>query len=115
MLRNQYAMPIRKRPRPKMHKFRAIVAEMNSDVCDDCGHICNACMEAYAAEVKFNRPDHVWRVEDGKVKYMEDDIYEHHLGRKLRPTESIVHRDGNPKNNTLDNLELITIDTLETE
>jgi hypothetical protein len=72
-------------------------------------------MEAYAAEVKFNRPDHVWRVEDGKVKYMEDDVYELHLGRKLRPTESIVHRDGNPKNNTLENLELITIDKLETE
>jgi hypothetical protein len=46
---------------------------------------------------------------------MEDDIYEHHLGRKLRPTESIVHRNGDPKDNRLENLELITIDTLETE
>ena len=114
MLRNQYAMPIRKRPRPKAQKFQAIVSQMN-DVCDDCGHICNACLEAYAAEVKFNRPDHVWRVEDGKVVYMEDDIYEHHLARKLRPTESIVHRNGDPKDNRLENLELITIDTLETE
>jgi hypothetical protein len=113
MLRNQYAMPIRKRPRPKMHKFRAIVVEMNSDVCDDCGHICNACMEAYAAEAKYNRPDHVWRVEDGKVKYMEDDIYELHLGRKLRPTESIVHRNGDPKDNRLENLELVIIPDME--
>ena len=113
MVRNQYAMPFRKRPRPKMHKFHPYVSHMN-DVCHD-DHICNDCMESFAAEAEYNRPDHVWAVDDGKIRYMEDDIYEHHLGRKLRPTESIVHRDGNPKNNTLENLELITIDTLETE
>ena len=109
MLRNQYAMPIRKRPRPKMHKFRAIVTEMNSDVCDDCGHICNACMEAYAAEAEYNRPGHIWRVEDGKLHYAEDDVMEKHLGRPLAPNEAVLHKNKHVMDNRLDNLELITI------
>ena len=114
MVRNQYAMPIRKRPRPKAQKFQAIVSQMN-DVCDDCGHICSDCMEAYAAEAQHNRPDHIWAVDEGKLIYLEDVVYAHHLGRPLRPTESIVHRNGDVKDNRLENLELITIDTLETE
>jgi hypothetical protein len=44
---------------------------------------------------------------------MEDDIYELHLGRKLRPTESIVHRNGDPKDNRLENLELVIIPDME--
>ena len=77
MVRNQYAMPFRKRPRPKMHKFHPYVSHMN-DVCHD-DHICNACMEAYAAEAEHNRPGHAWRVEDSKIVYMEDEIVAHHL------------------------------------
>ena len=112
MLRNQYAMPFRKRPRPKMHKFHPYVSHMN-DVCHD-DHICNDCMACYAAEAEHNRPGHAWAVDEGKLIYLEDVVYAHHLGRPLRPTESIVHRNGDVKDNRLENLELITIDTLET-
>lgn len=105
---------IRKRPRPKVRKFQPIVSQMN-DVCDDCNHICDACMEAYAAEAEYNRPGHLWHVEGGKILYMEDAVYEHHLGRKLRPTESIIHRNGDPKDNILDNLELVIIPDMETK
>ena len=109
-----YPHVIRKRPRPKVHKFEAIVSKMN-DVCDDNGHICANCMEAYAAEAEYNRPGHAWAVDEGKLIYLEDVVYAHHLGRPLRTTESLVHRNGDPKDNRLENLELITIDTLEKE
>ena len=112
MVRPYFARPIRKRPR-QFHKFHPYVSHMN-DVCHD-DHICNACMEAYAAEAQHNRPDHVWAVDEGKIVYLEDVVYSHHLGRDLKPTESIVHRNGDVTDNRLENLELITIDTLETE
>ena len=114
MLRNQYAMPIRKRPRPKMHKFQPIVSQMNKDVCDDC-HICNACLESFAAEAEYNRPGHAWAVDDGKVIYLEDVVVEHHLGRKLTTKEGVLHKDGNVLNNKLENLEVINIENLENE
>lgn len=111
MVRNQYAMPFRKRPRPKMHKFHPYVSHMNDVYHDD--HICNACMESYAAEAEHNRPGHAWRVEDSKIVYMEDEIVAHHLGRKLLPTEGVLHKDGNVLNNKLDNLEVVNIKNLE--
>jgi hypothetical protein len=113
MVRNQYAMPIRKRPRPKMHKFHPYVSHMN-DVCHD-DHICNACMEAYAAEAEYNRPGHAWRVEDGKIVYVEDEIMAHHLGRPLKPTEGVMHKNGNTLDNRFDNLELVTLPDMEAQ
>ena len=113
MLRNQYAMPFRKRPRPKMHKFYPYVSHMN-DVCHD-DHICNDCMACYAAEAEHNRPGHAWAVDDGKVIYLEDVVVEHHLGRKLTTKEGVLHKDGNVLNNKLENLEVINIENLENE
>ena len=107
MLRNQYAMPIRKRPRPKMHKFHPYLSHMN-DVCHE-DHICNACMEAYAAEAEFNRPGHAWAVQEGKVIYLEDKIAESMLGRPIQSNEMAVHKNGNLLDNRRENIEIITI------
>jgi hypothetical protein len=98
-------MPIRKRP--KAHKFQAIVSQMN-DVCHH-DHICNDCMESYAAEAESNRPGHVWSVIDGKVAYMEDMIAESMLGRPLLPNEGVVHKDSDPLNNRRENLAIVVI------
>lgn len=35
-------------------------------------------------------------------------IIEQHIGRKLHVTEAIHHKDGNPMNNSFDNLQLMT-------
>jgi hypothetical protein len=114
MIRTPYTHPIRKRPRQKPHKFEAIVSKMN-DVCDDCGHICQACMEAYAAEAEYNRPGHVWAVAEGKVIYLEDKVIESRLGRPLKATEGVLHRNGDVHDNCFENLEVVNIDNLETE
>lgn len=112
MIRTYYR-PIRKRPRPKLHKFEAIVSKMN-DVCHD-DHICADCMAGYAVEAEYNRPGHAWTVKDGKVVYMEDEILAHQLGRELKPTEGVLHKDGDVLNNRLSNLQVINIDDLETD
>ncbi len=107
-----YSGPIRKRPR-RFYKFHPYVSHMN-DVCHG-DHICNACMEAYAAEAEHNRPGHAWRVEEGKIVYMEDEIFEAHTGRKLKPTEGILHKNGNCLDNRFSNLEVVNIENLERE
>jgi hypothetical protein len=35
-------------------------------------------------------------------------VMEKNIGRKLKPTEVIHHRDGNKRNNSIDNLELFS-------
>ena len=102
---------IRKRPRPKPHEFYPILSRSHND-CEHCD-MCNECMEKYAEEAENARPGHVWRVEDSKIIYMEDDIMERHLGRKLNPTETVVHKNGKPKDNRFKNLEVVSIVTLE--
>lgn len=97
-----------KRPR-RPRVFRPILSAQ--DYCHD-EHICADCMACFAAEAEYNRPDHAWRVENGKIVYMEDDIMAHHLGRPLKPTESVVHRNGDVKDNRFENLELVNIENL---
>jgi hypothetical protein len=72
-------------------------------------------MACFAAEAEYNRPGHVWSVENHEVIYMEDKIAEEMLGRPLNPNESVVHRDSNPKNNSRDNLEIVTLPDMETK
>lgn len=45
---------------------------------------------------------------NGKSKDVHRIIMEKHLGRKLSFNEVIHHKDGNPKNNKLENLELMS-------
>jgi len=103
----------RKRPRPKPHKFYPILSRSHGD-CEHCDY-CNDCMEKFAAQAENERPSHVWRVDDGKIIYMEDDLMEHRLGRKLKPNETVIHKNGNAKDNRDANLALVTIDNLESE
>jgi hypothetical protein len=80
----------------------------------DCS-VCNTCMDKFAEIVENERPGHVWSVQDGEIVYLEDVVMERKLGRKLKPTEGIVHKDGNLMNNTSNNLEIVTLENLETE
>lgn len=50
----------------------------------------------------------VYVLENGKKRARREQrvIMEQHLGRKLEPWEIVHHKDGNPTNNTLENLEL---------
>ena len=41
-------------------------------------------------------------------KYIHRIVMEKFLGRKLKTEENIHHKDGNPKNNNIDNLEILT-------
>lgn len=45
---------------------------------------------------------------DGKRVYLHRWVMEQHLGRKLEKHEHVHHKDENPENNNLDNLELTT-------
>lgn len=114
MLRNPYPISIRKRPR-RMHKFVPILSQQ-----DECPY-CDECMERFSIEAEEARPGHLWWVMpdsetgEGKVVFVEDYVMEQHLGRKLKPTESIVHKNGDVANNYYTNLEVIDLDGLETE
>jgi hypothetical protein len=44
---------------------------------------------------------------------MEDLIAQQMLGRPLLPTETVIHKDLNVKNNSRDNLDIITLPNLE--
>jgi len=70
-----------------------------------------AIMEQMAADqAERDRPGHIFRIdEDGSIVYMEDVIAEQMLGRKLKTTEQVVHRNGNPQDNRRDNLEIVSI------
>jgi len=74
---------------------------------------CEDCMKNFQAQVDRDRPGHVWAAIDGKVVYLEDKIMEGILGRDLRPTESVVHRNGNIFDNRSENLELVSIEGME--
>lgn len=104
MTRSSYSRIIRKRPR-KVHKFEPILSRMGH--CEN--EVCNECMAAMQKQVDNDRPGHVWAVEDGKIIYMEDEIMEHRLGRPLRSTESVIHKNGNVLDNRDRNLELVEL------
>jgi HNH endonuclease len=108
MTRSSEARIIRKRSR-KVHKFEPILSRMSH--CD--GEVCNDCMAAMQAQVDGERPGHVWTVIDGKLVYMEDMIVERRLGRKLKPNETVVHRNENPLDNRDENLEVVTIEGMQ--
>ncbi len=73
---------------------------------------CNACMEAFQAQVDNERPRHVWTIRNGHLAYMEDVVAEHHLGRELTENEVVIHRDNDPLNNTWGNLEVVNLEGL---
>lgn len=77
-----------------------------------CGH-CDACMRDFAEQAERDRPGHIWAIEGGKIIYLEDIVVEKRLGRRLNPTESVVHRNGNFHDNRDENLEVVTIKALE--
>lgn len=73
----------------------------------------NDCMAAFQAQVDRDRPGHVWAVIEGKVVYLEDKIMEGILGRELKSTEAVVHKNGDLFDNRRENLELISIEGME--
>jgi len=98
-----------KRPR-KPRVFRPFLSASGP-----CQHheICDSCMAACQAQVDSERPNHVWRVENGRVVYKEDDVMEDFLGRKLKPTESVIHKNGVFHDCRLQNLEVVTLPEME--
>lgn len=100
---------VRKRPR-KLRTFRVWLSEHSEE--HHC-EVCNDCMAAMQAQVDAERPNHIWRVENGKIHYKEDDVYEEFLGRKLKPTETVIHKNGLFHDCRLENLELVNIEKLD--
>lgn len=51
------------------------------------------------------------RYENKTINGLKDRVHRHimaeHIGRPLKPYEHVYHKDGDPKNNDLDNLTLI--------
>ena len=103
-----YPMLICKRPR-RFYKFQPILSQRSAYECEE---YCDDCMAEYQAQVDRERPDHVWAVDQGKVVYLEAFVAEHKLGRKLKPNETVVHVNGNVKDNRADNLDVVEIPDL---
>jgi hypothetical protein len=61
------------------------------------------------------RPGHVYRIDlaTGATIYVEDEIMESVLGRKLKVGEEVWHIDGNFFNNRKQNLELIVTENFD--
>lgn len=110
MIHTPYATSIRKRPRPKAHKFYPILSRSHED-CEHCD-LCNECMVELSEQAENERPGHVWTVVEGKVVFMEDAIAQSILGRPLNEKEAAIHKDQNPLNNTRANIEIVTIPDL---
>ncbi len=105
MIRVSYARPIRKRPR-KFHKFVPILSLEND--CGDCD-VCSECVDNYAAQAEHDRPGHVWAVDNGHLVYLEDTIAESILGRPLKDTEMVIHKNDDPLDNRRENIEVVEI------
>ena len=61
-----------------------------------------------------DRPGYrAYRTEGGRVIYMEDEIMENMIGRKLTRREEVRHRNGNTLDNRRENLELVTVVSTE--
>lgn len=73
---------------------------------------CDACMEAFQAQVDNERPGHVWTIQNGRVVYMEDMVAEIHLGRKLTENEVVIHRNQDAFDNRWGNLEVVNLEGL---
>ena len=105
-----YAIPVRKRPRPKPHKFYPVLSRSHEN-CEHCD-VYKECMAQFAAQVERDRPGHLWTVIDGHLAYMEDLIAQQMLGRPLLPNETVIHKDLNVRNNSRNNLDIITLPEL---
>lgn len=74
-------------------------------------HLCECCREEMELEKQApkDRPGHVFRVEDGKIFYMEDAVAEGILGRPLQSDEMVIHKNDDPLDNRSCNLEVVKI------
>lgn len=95
-----------RRPRRERRIFRPILSE--HERCPACQHC-----QALAEQAERDRPGHVWSVANEEIIYMEDAVMEQHLGRKLKATESVVHKNGNALDNRFANLELVTLEGID--
>jgi hypothetical protein len=70
-------------------------------------------MMAYSKAPKHlyqDRQSGRWRIvcRDGSTEYFYRAVMAAHLGRDLRPSEQVHHRNGNPADDRIENLELMT-------
>lgn len=99
-----------KRPR-RQRVFRTRLIMYNQ--CDH-HHVCEHCA-AFAEQAEAERPGHIWRIEEDTLVFAEDEVMEIYLGRKLKPTESVIHKNGNFHDCRVENLEVVSIEGLETK
>lgn len=45
---------------------------------------------------------------DGKYRYLHRLVLQEHLGRELSQDEHVHHLDGNPRNNSVENLQIVS-------
>ena len=76
-------------------------------MCRGCQFRYNHPRRGTGAAYRISRGGYVLIMVDGKERYQHRFIMETALGRKLAPREHVHHKDGNPQNNSLDNLELL--------
>jgi len=59
-------------------------------------------------EMKMNEYERKWDNKKRRWIYKHREVIESHLGRKLRSNEHVHHIDGNPKNNNIYNLKILS-------